>query len=69
MTMRFIMPYNPGREIDGPPNDKGRIGQMIEEIGTDGLQSSSEGERVRISGKKVIVTDGPFAETKELIGG
>jgi len=35
----------------------------------EGLQPSSQGARVRFSGSKRIVTDGPFAETKELIGG
>jgi len=36
---------------------------------TGGLHPSSSGARVRVSGGKVSVTDGPFAETKELIGG
>ena len=35
----------------------------------EGLQASSKGARVRFSGDKRIVTDGPFAETKELIAG
>ena len=35
----------------------------------DGLQPSSKGWRVRYSGEKVTVVDGPFAETKELIAG
>ena len=35
----------------------------------EGLQASSKGVRVKFSGKKRIVTDGPFAETKELIAG
>jgi hypothetical protein len=35
----------------------------------DGLQPSSKGARIRFSGKDRIVTDGPFAETKELIAG
>jgi hypothetical protein len=34
-----------------------------------GLLPSSTGARVRVSGGKLTVTDGPFAETKELIGG
>ena len=33
----------------------------------DGLQPSSKGKRVRFAGSKRTVTDGPFAETKELI--
>ena len=35
----------------------------------EGLQPSSKGARVKFSGSKQTVTDGPFAETKELIAG
>ena len=35
----------------------------------EGLHSSSKGARVHFSGKSRTVTDGPFAETKELIAG
>ena len=35
----------------------------------EGLQSSAKGKRIRFSGSKRTVTDGPFAETKELIAG
>jgi hypothetical protein len=35
----------------------------------DGLHPSSKGKRVRLSGGKKTVIDGPFAETKELIAG
>jgi hypothetical protein len=35
----------------------------------EGLQPSSKGARVKFSGDKRLVTDGPFAETKELIAG
>ena len=35
----------------------------------EGLHPSSKGKRVRFSGGKQTVTDGPFAETKELIAG
>jgi hypothetical protein len=35
----------------------------------EGLQASSKGARVRFSGDKRTVIDGPFAETKELIAG
>src|SRR5918996_3824157 len=35
----------------------------------EGLQPSSKGARVRFSGDKRTVIDGPFAETKELIAG
>jgi hypothetical protein len=35
----------------------------------EGLQASSKGARVRFSGAKRTVVDGPFAETKELVAG
>jgi len=38
-------------------------------LAADGLQPSSKGVRVRFSGKDRTVTDGPFAETKELVAG
>ena len=38
-------------------------------LAAEGLQPSSKGKRVRFSGTKRTVIDGPFAETKELIAG
>ncbi len=38
-------------------------------LAAEGLQPSSKGARVRFSGTKRTVIDGPFAETKELIAG
>ena len=38
-------------------------------LAAEGLQASSKGARVKFSGKGRTVTDGPFAETKELIAG
>jgi hypothetical protein len=38
-------------------------------LAMDGLHPSSKGARVKFSGKSRTVTDGPFAETKELIAG
>ena len=35
----------------------------------DGLAPSSKGARIKFEGKKRTVTDGPFAETKELVAG
>jgi hypothetical protein len=43
-----------------------KAGVMLDGMG---LQASSKGARVRFSGGKPTVTDGPFAETKELIAG
>jgi hypothetical protein len=38
-------------------------------VAGEGLQPSSKGKRIRFSGSKRTVIDGPFAETKELIAG
>lgn len=38
-------------------------------VAGEGLQPSSRGARVKFEGSKRIVTDGPFAETKELVAG
>ncbi len=38
-------------------------------LAAEGLQPSSKGKRVRFSGGTRTVTDGPFAETKELLAG
>ena len=38
-------------------------------LAAEGLQPSSKGARVRFSGDKRIVIDGPFPETKELVAG
>jgi hypothetical protein len=38
-------------------------------LALDGLHPSSKGARVRLEGGKKTVTDGPFTEAKELIGG
>jgi hypothetical protein len=35
----------------------------------EGLQPSSKGTRIKFSGNKKTITDGPFAETKELVAG
>jgi hypothetical protein len=43
-----------------------RAGVMV---GGDGLKPTSKGARIKFSGGKPTITDGPFAETKELIAG
>jgi hypothetical protein len=80
MTMRFMMmikadaSYEAGRTPD--PALRAAVGKLSEEmtragvlVQSGGLLPSSKGARVRVSGGKMTVTDGPFAETKELIGG
>src|SRR5262245_32017962 len=38
-------------------------------LAAEGLTASSQGARVKFSGDKITVIDGPFAETKELVAG
>lgn len=38
-------------------------------VGTGGLGPTAMGARVRVSGGKLTATDGPFTETKEVVGG
>jgi hypothetical protein len=53
--------------------DMGKYNEELVKAGVmlagDGLHPSSKGKRVRFSGTERTVIDGPFAETKELIGG
>ncbi|MER6570389.1 YciI family protein [Streptomyces sp. NPDC001093] len=62
---------------EGPsPELMQRMGELIEEVtkagvmlDTAGLTPSAEGTRVRWEGGRISVTDGPFTETKEAVGG
>ena len=53
--------------------DMGKFNEELAKAGVllagEGLQASSKGARVRFSGTKRTVIDGPFSETKELIAG
>jgi hypothetical protein len=53
--------------------DMGKYNEELAKAGVllagEGLQPSSKGARVRFSGDKRIVIDGPFAETEELVAG
>jgi hypothetical protein len=75
--MRFLSIYKT-RERNAPPTpqEMATMGKLIEEamragwlITTEGCLPSALGARVRRDGAKMSVTDGPFAESKELIGG
>jgi hypothetical protein len=80
--MRYMMIYKPANvkdmETGVPPSQEhmAAMGKLIQELvesgvllATDGLMPSSKGARVKQSDGKVAVTDGPFTEAKELIGG
>jgi hypothetical protein len=75
--MRFLSIYK-ARESNVPPTPEhmAAMGKLIDEmtkagvlIATEGCLPSANGARVRINGGKFSVTDGPFVESKELIGG
>ena len=78
--MRFVilMKATPDTEAGVLPDNDilTRMGNYNEELvnagimlAGEGLQSSAKGARVKFSGGKTTVVDGPFAETKELIAG
>jgi hypothetical protein len=62
-----VMPSEELLEAMGKFNEEMvKAGVMLD---GNGLQPSSKGARVRFSGDKRTVIDGPFAETKELVAG
>jgi hypothetical protein len=75
--MRFMMMVK-ADENSGPPSPElgAAIGQLTQEmvqagvlLDLGGLLPSAMGAKIRVSGGKVSVKDGPFTETKELVGG
>jgi hypothetical protein len=60
----------PGKEL---LTQMGKYNEQLVKAGImlagDGLQPTSKGKRVKFSGEKRTVIDGPFTETKELIAG
>jgi hypothetical protein len=79
-TMRFMVIVKASKDSEAGklPSQEllaemGRFNEELAKAGVllagEGLQASSKGSRVQIQGKERIVTDGPFAETKELIAG
>ena len=75
--MKFLSVYKTA-ERSAPPTQQEmeKMGRLIEEgmkagwlVAVEGCMPSAAGARVRKSNGKTTVTDGPFAETKELIGG
>ncbi len=78
--MRFMVIVKANKESEAGvlPDEKllADMGKFNEELvkagvllGAEGLQPSSKGARVRFSGNKRTVIDGPFSETKELVAG
>ena len=78
MRFMIIVKANKNSEAGVMPSEKllADMGKFNEELvkagvilAAEGLQASSKGVRVRFSGSKRTVVDGPFTETKELIAG
>jgi hypothetical protein len=75
--MKFLSIYKTP-EKGGPPSleEMTTMGKLIEEgmkdgslLAVEGCMPSATGARVRLSNGKVTVIDGPFTESKEVIGG
>ncbi|MBP1703459.1 MAG: YciI family protein [Chloroflexi bacterium] len=78
MRVMVIVKANKDSEASVMPSERmltemGKFNEELVKAGVmlagEGLHPSSKGKRVRFSGNKVSVIDGPFAETKELIAG
>jgi hypothetical protein len=78
MRVMVIVKANPESEAGALPTPEyiARMGAYNDELiaagvmlDGGGLQASAKGARVRLLRGQAVVTDGPFAETKELIGG
>jgi|SRR3954447_2524163 len=75
--MRFLSIYKTVERNTPPtPEEMASMGKLIEEamksgwlLATEGCLPTAFGARVRRSEGKVSVIDGPFAETKEVVGG
>jgi hypothetical protein len=75
--MRFLSIYT-SAERGVPPSQEEmtKMGKLIEDemragtlLATEGCLPTALGARVRISSGKLTVTDGPFTEAKEVVGG
>jgi hypothetical protein len=75
--MKFLSIYKTA-ERSAPPSQEEmtRMGKLVEDgmkagflLATEGCLPSALGARIRMSSGKLTVTDGPFAEAKEVVGG
>src|SRR5260370_30054646 len=75
--MKFLMTYAQARKTAPPTSEHiAAVAKFTEEMAasgallmTGGLQRPTKGTQVKLAGGKFTATDGPFAETKELIDG
>jgi len=75
--MKFLSIYKTAETGALPtPEEMARMGKLVEDgmkagflLAVEGCMPSATGARVRLSKSKLTVTDGPFTEAKEVIGG
>jgi hypothetical protein len=75
--MRFLSIYTcPERNTPPTPEEMASMGRLIEEgmksgrlLATEGCLPSAAGARVRVDSGEYTVSDGPFTESKEVVGG
>jgi hypothetical protein len=76
--MRYLCLYKSEQDRSAPPTqdeiDKmgALIGEMTQKgvlLSTEGCKSSASGARVKLDNGKITVSDGPFTEAKEFVGG
>lgn len=75
--MRFLSIYKTAERSTPPtPQEMATMGKLVEEgmkggwlLATEGCLPTALGARVRRSSGKLTVTDGPFTESKEVVGG
>jgi hypothetical protein len=72
----FVRHSETYRESAPPPALMEAMGKFVQQsmkdgtlVDTGGLLPSKDGARVRLAGGKITVTDGPFIDSKEIIGG
>jgi hypothetical protein len=76
-NMKFLSIYKTAERTAPPSQEEmARMGKLVEEgmkagwlLGTEGCLPSALGARVRNWSGKLTVTDGPFTEAKEVVGG
>jgi hypothetical protein len=76
--MRFLVLIKVDENSGNTPDERlmSEMGTLIGEmkkagvlVETDGLCPTSEGARIRLDNGKIKITDGPFTESKEVVGG
>jgi hypothetical protein len=75
--MRFLSIYMcPERNTPPTPEEMGTMGKLVEDwmksgklLSTEGCMPTTRGARVRVDSGKFNVSDGPFTESKEVVGG